>query len=82
MSYVICLHAHQPNYYSNLHVMLYFVRYNNSIPLYKEQSHQANQVLIYFFCNVLIDFASRTHVPFDTKLEVLITYFVENLRTE
>ena len=76
MSYVICLHAHQPNYYYNLHVMLYFVRYNNSIPLYKEQSYQANQVL--FFCNVRVDFAHRTHVPFGTNLEVLITYFEEN----
>ena len=36
------LHAHQQNYYSNLHVTLYFVKSNNSIPFFKEQSCQAN----------------------------------------
>ena len=28
--------------------------------------------------NVFIHFASRTHVPFGTKLEFLITYVIEN----
>ena len=49
-------HACQPNYNSNLHVMLYFVKYNNSIPFFKEQSCQANKVLI-DCCNQFNNFA-------------------------
>ena len=30
----------------NLHVTLYFIKYNNSIPFCKEKSCQANKVLI------------------------------------
>ena len=45
-SQATCLATHQPNYYSNLHVMLYFVEYNNVIPFCKQQSCQANKVLI------------------------------------
>ena len=41
-----CLHTHQPNYYSNLHVTLYFVKYNNSIPFFEEQSCQVNKLLM------------------------------------
>ena len=40
------LHAHEPNYYSNLHVTLHFVKYNNSIPFWEEQSCQVSKVLI------------------------------------
>ena len=46
MSHEMYLHAHQPNYYENLHVTLYFVKYNNSIPFCKEKSCQVNRVLI------------------------------------
>ena len=67
------LHAHQPNYYSNLHVMFYFVEYNNSIPFSKEQLHQANKS----FCNRFNPIACRPHVHLGTKLEVLIGYFIE-----
>ena len=46
MLQVTCLHAHRPNYYSNLLVTLYFVKYDNSIPFCKEQSYQVNKLLI------------------------------------
>ena len=77
MSQVICLHACQPSYYSNFLVTLYFVKYNNSIPFFKGQSHQVNKVLIDCL-NVLIDFVSRICIHFGRKLEVLITYVVDN----
>ena len=38
--------ACQPNYYSSLHVALYFVKYNNSIPFSKEWLLQANQSIL------------------------------------
>ena len=46
ISQVTCLHTCQPNDYSNLHVTLYFLKYNNSIPFFEEQSCQANILLI------------------------------------
>ena len=46
MSQVTQLHAHQPNDYSSLHVTLYFVKYNDSIPFNKEQLHQANKSFV------------------------------------
>ena len=45
-SQATCLHACQPNYYSNLHVTLYFVKYNDSIPFFKEQSCQVNKLVV------------------------------------
>ena len=46
MSCETYLHTHQPNYYSSLHVTLYFVKHNNSIPFSKEQLHQANKSFV------------------------------------
>ena len=69
-------HAHQPNYYLNLHVTLYFVKYNNSIPFSKEQLCQANKSFV-DCCNQFIHFSSRPHVHFGTNFEVLIRHFIE-----
>ena len=45
MSLETYLYAHQPNYYSFLHVMLYYVKYNNSIPFFEEQSCEVNKIV-------------------------------------
>ena len=46
MLQVTHMNAHQPNYYSSLHVALYFVKYNNSIPFSKEQLCQVNKSFV------------------------------------
>ena len=75
--WVTCLHAHQPSYYSNFCVTLYFVKYINSIPFYEEQSCQASKSLIDSLQSIH-SHCSRTHIFFGTTLEVIITHFIEN----
>ena len=47
------LHACQPNYYSSLHEMIYFVKYNNSIPFNKVKSHQVIKSFINCCINLI-----------------------------
>ena len=81
MSRVTCMHAHQPSYYSNFSVTLYFAKYKKSIPFSKEQLHQANKSCV-DCCNQFNPIACRPHVHFGTKLELLIRHFIGKMKTE
>ena len=60
-------------------VTLYFVKYNNSILFFEEQSCQANKVLVDCY-NHFNPIACGNHVHLGTKLVgvILIAYFIEN----
>ena len=76
MFQVTYLCTHGPDYYLSLHVTLYLVKYNNSIPFSKEQLHAVNKSFVDCWSqfNPII---CRPHAHFGMKLEVLIRYVVE-----
>ena len=76
MSHETYLHAHQTNFYSSLHVMLYFDKYNNSIPFIKEQFLQVNKRFV-DCCIDSIPFHVDLMYILVQKLEVLIRHFIE-----
>ena len=80
MLQLTCLHACQPNYYSHLLVMLYFDKYitiQSQICFLTKNNHIKQTKVLIECLQSIHSFCSRAHVPFGTKLEVLITYFLK-----